>query len=318
MIKSADFVGESRMGVEVKVKNVIKVYKTADLEVVALRGLHMKVDPGEVCAIMGPSGSGKTTLLNLISGIDFPTAGSIIVDGEDITRLSPRELERYRLYKVGYIFQFFNLIPSLTAYENIELPLIMAKVDKNQRKKRVEELLELLDLSERAHHKPDELSGGERQRVAIACALANDPPLILADEPTGEVDTKAATKIVNILVSLSNELEKTVIISTHDPKVARRTNRILMIEDGVIKGEYMPAQLEITFSTSTPKSFENVYVKTLMERKAQIERELKILEESFRRRKISAEEFIKKYTNAKSSLDIIKEELAKHGVIIET
>ena len=261
------------MGVEVKVKNVIKVYKTADLEVVALRGLHMKVDPGEVCAIMGPSGSGKTTLLNLISGIDFPTAGSIIVDGEDITRFSPRELERYRLYKVGYIFQFFNLIPSLTAYENIELPLIMAKVDKNQRKKRVEELLELLDLSERAHHKPDELSGGERQRVAIACALANDPPLILADEPTGEVDTKAATKIVNILVSLSNELEKTVIISTHDPKVARRTNRILMIEDGVIKGEYMPAQLEITFSTSTPKSFENVYVKTLMERKAQIERE---------------------------------------------
>ena len=170
---------KARGGVEVVAKDLIKVYRTGKTEVIALRGLNMHVKPGEVVAVMGPSGCGKTTLLNLIGGLDKPTAGAIFVGGRNLVDASERELERYRLLEVGFIFQFFNLVPTLTALENVELPMALA--GRPDRRERAMELLELVGLADRAHHKPDELSGGEQQRVAIACALANDPPLILAD-----------------------------------------------------------------------------------------------------------------------------------------
>ncbi|MFQ5871644.1 MAG: ABC transporter ATP-binding protein, partial [Candidatus Geothermarchaeales archaeon] len=222
----------------IRVEDLVKVYKTKETEVVALRGLSVEIGKGRIVSFMGPSGSGKTTLLNIVGGLDEPTAGRVYVDGVDVTRMRGRELERYRLEKVGFIFQLFNLIPTLTAYENVELPLILGGKTSDEREARVGEILEQLGIAERAGHFPDELSGGEKQRVAVGCALANDPSMILADEPTGELDTVSAEKVMDILLELTQQYEKTVLVATHDPRVARRTELIFLMEDGRIKSEY--------------------------------------------------------------------------------
>ncbi len=222
-------------------KDLIKVYRTGRSEVIALRGLDATIGAGEIVAVAGPSGCGKTTLLNLIGGIDRPTAGSIRVNGDNIVDFSEAELVRYRRDRVGLVFQFFNLVPTLTARENVELPMRLAGKQGGERRNRARELLELVGLAERSVHKPDELSGGEQQRVAIAVALANDPPLILADEPTGELDTKTGQEILDLFGRLRGDLHKTVIIVTHDMRVARITDRILHIEDGKIVREEKPA-----------------------------------------------------------------------------
>ncbi len=222
---------------EVVTKDLMKVYRAGKSEVIALRGLDMAVEDGELVAIQGPSGCGKTTLLNLIGGIDRPTAGRVEVDGRNIVDLSDQELVRYRRTGVGFVFQFFNLVPTLTAQENVELPMRLASTPAAQRKERTKELLDLVGLAGRRVHRPDELSGGEQQRIAIATALANDPPLILADEPTGELDTKTGQEILDLFGLLNRDLGKTIIIVTHDARVADIASRILEIEDGKIIGE---------------------------------------------------------------------------------
>jgi len=204
----------------------------------ALRGVNMKVAKGEVVAIVGPSGSGKTTLLNCIGTVDKPDRGEIIIDGIDITKLPEKKLVEIRRKKIGFVFQTFNLIPVLTVFENVEVPLIIAGVPREKRRERVMELLKLVGLEGRIDHRPSELSGGEQQRVAIARALANSPSLILADEPTGELDTKNTEIIVNLLRDCASKEGASVIIATHDiENVAKRCDRILHLRDGVIVKE---------------------------------------------------------------------------------
>lgn len=221
---------------EILTKDLIKVYRTGKSEVIALRGLDMHIDSGELIAVRGPSGCGKTTFLNILGGIDRPTAGRIEVDGSNLVDFSDGELVRYRLRKTGFVFQFFNLVPTLTAEENIELPMRLASRDGTDRKARTKELLDLVGMAHRARHRPDELSGGEQQRIAIAVALANDPPLLLADEPTGELDTKTGQEILNLFQRLNRDLKKTIVVVTHDARVAGIANRVLDIRDGKIVG----------------------------------------------------------------------------------
>ncbi len=300
----------------VKVVDLIKVYKSKNIEVVALRGVNLNVRRGELLSIMGPSGSGKTTLLNMIAGIDYPTAGRVLVDGLNISALRGRELEKYRLRKVGYIFQLFNLIPTLTAEENVELPMIAAGVPRSEREKRVRELFRILGLEGREKHFPEELSGGEQQRVAIACALANDPPLILADEPTGELDWASSEKIVEIFMKLSRELGKTIIVSTHDPRVARRTDRIIILEDGLVKGEYSPTKvpehLTVEREVEAEKSILN-WIKTRIDR---IDKDIQQLVRKMMEGEIELDEFIQEYSRKKSLREALKEELKSLGMPI--
>lgn len=218
-------------GLPVQVANLSKKYRTVAGEVVALDNVSLAFAAGESVALMGPSGCGKTSLLNLMGGIDHCSSGSIIVGGADVAKFSERELERYRLLRVGYVFQFFNLIPSLTALENLELPMLIAGIEKNQRRARAQRLLETVNLGEKGHKRPEELSGGEQQRVAICLALVNDPPLILADEPTGNLDSTNVAIIIDLLISLSHE-GKTVIVATHDPKVAQAFSRTHNMRNG--------------------------------------------------------------------------------------
>ncbi|HWM49959.1 MAG TPA: ABC transporter ATP-binding protein [Thermoplasmata archaeon] len=218
-------------------KDLIKVYRAGKSEVIALRGLDMQVADGELVAVRGPSGCGKTTLLNLIGGIDRPTAGRIEVGGSNLVDLSDPELVRYRLNGVGFTFQFFNLVPTLTAEENVELPMRLASKGPSARSKRSKALLELVGMTKRSVHRPDELSGGEQQRIAIAVALANDPPLLLADEPTGELDTKTGEEILDLFRRLNQELKKTIVVVTHDARVSQIAHRVLEISDGQILRE---------------------------------------------------------------------------------
>ena len=218
-------------------KDVIKVYRAGKSEVIALRGLDMETADGDLVAVRGPSGCGKTTLLNMLGGIDRPTAGRIEIDGSNLVDLNDSDLVRYRRDRVGFIFQFFNLVPTLTAEENVELPMRLARKALAHRKKRSRELLDLVGLSKRATHRPDELSGGEQQRVAIAVALSNDPPLLLADEPTGELDTKTGQEVLDLFQHLNQDFGKTVVVVTHDQRVASIAHRILEIRDGKILSE---------------------------------------------------------------------------------
>jgi putative ABC transport system ATP-binding protein len=220
-------------------KDLMKVYRTGKSEVIALRGLDMDAADGELVAVQGPSGCGKTTLLNLIGGIDRPTAGRIEVDGGNIVDLTEAQLVKYRRDRVGFVFQFFNLVPTLSAEENIQLPMRLAGKLGNDQEARTRKLLELIGLEKRATHRPDELSGGEQQRVAIATALANDPPLILADEPTGELDTKTGHEVLELFRQLNQDLKKTVLVVTHDQRVAHIAHRVLQIEDGKIVGQVL-------------------------------------------------------------------------------
>ena len=221
----------------IRTKDLIKVYRTGKSEVIALRGLDMQVADGELVAVQGPSGCGKTTLLNLIGGIDRPTAGRIEVDGSNLVDFADGDLVKYRLAKVGFIFQFFNLVPTLTAEENVELPLRLAGKSPSIRAERRKELLELVGMTQRASHRPDELSGGEQQRIAIGVALANDPPLLLADEPTGELDTKTGQEVLDLFRRLNQEFKKTIVVVTHDARVSHIAHRVLEIQDGKILGE---------------------------------------------------------------------------------
>jgi putative ABC transport system ATP-binding protein len=219
-------------GVEVKVSGLSKLYKMAAEEVHALRESTWEVRTGEAVAIMGPSGCGKTTLLNLLGGVDRPTTGKILIDGKDLTQMSERDLEKHRLFKVGFVFQFFNLIPSITAFENLELPMVMAGVPDPECRTRAGKLLGLVGLEAKGQKRPEELSGGEQQRVAVALALANDPALILADEPTGNLDTTNATVIATLLRSLATEYGKTVIMVSHDPKTVEGFPTVHGMRDG--------------------------------------------------------------------------------------
>lgn len=218
----------------IKVENVSKRYLMGEVELEVLRGVNLAVRRGETLSIMGPSGSGKSTLLHIMGCLDKPTSGKVYIDGVDTSTMSNDELAEVRSMKVGFVFQFFYLIPTLSAVENIELPMIFNGMPKEERMRKSAELLELVGLGERGSHKPSELSGGERQRVAIARALANDPKIILADEPTGNLDSKSGEEIIKLLVKLSKK-GYTVVVVTHDANIAKNTRRIAHIRDGVIE-----------------------------------------------------------------------------------
>lgn len=230
---------------QAKIDIVIKIYKRGHIEVAALRGLSCKFYPGEITVIVGPSGCGKTTLLNLIGGLDRPNSGKIFVNGENICSYTDKMLEKYRRNKVGYVFQFMNLIPELNAVENVGLPLLLMGTPSKERNERVEYLLKLVGLSERGKHKPDELSGGEQQRVAIAAALANNPEIILCDEPTGELDSDSKIMIMEFLRNVMNEYpNKTMIVVTHDTELKRVADRLYYIRDGNISHELKKEELQ--------------------------------------------------------------------------
>ncbi len=214
--------------------DVIKTYKLGEAEVKALQGVDMEVKKGEVIAITGPSGSGKSTILNLVGALDKPTSGEIYVKGKDLSEMSEGELADMRRLQIGFVFQFYNLIPVLTAYENVELPLLIGDVGKEERDERVRQLLDMVGLLERADHRPDELSGGEQQRVALARAIANHPAIILADEPTGDLDSKTGKQVILALRELAKKENVTVIIVTHDLQMANYTDKIIEIRDGKI------------------------------------------------------------------------------------
>src|SRR5437588_6318542 len=214
-MKAEDGVGSSAAQLE----NVSKVYETAAARVVALEKMSWEIGAGEAVALMGPSGCGKTTVLNLLGGMDRPSGGAILVDGENVAAMSERALEHYRLRKVGFVFQFFNLIPSLSAIENLELPMLIAGLPPDERRSRAEALLETVGLRQKGFKRPEELSGGEQQRVAVCLALVNDPPMILADEPTGNLDSANGKIIADLLVGLAMQKGKTVVVASHDPKV---------------------------------------------------------------------------------------------------
>ena len=222
----------SNRGVTVKITGLTKVYRTAAEEVQALKGVDWEIDSGEAVALMGPSGCGKTTLLNLLGGVDHSTGGEIHVGGQQLTPMTERELEKYRLLRVGFVFQFFNLIPTLTAYENLELPMLIAGAHRAERARKCEGLLELVGLKEKMHKRPEELSGGEQQRVSVALALSNDPSLILADEPTGNLDTENTTAVAALFASLAEQHGKTVIMASHDPKAVERFKKVYHMRDG--------------------------------------------------------------------------------------
>ncbi len=218
----------------IKLENVWKVYKMDDVEVPALRGLSLDVKEGEFLAILGKSGSGKSTALNMVGCLDVPTKGKVYLDGKDISTLSEDELARVRGKKIGFVFQTFNLVPSLDALENVMLPMTFQGVDRQTRIENAKKALDLVGLKERTDHRPSELSGGERQRVAIARALINNPEIILADEPTGNLDTKTGNEIINILVNLHKKYKRTVVMITHDKHLAGYAERIAHLADGAI------------------------------------------------------------------------------------
>ncbi|HXF99564.1 MAG TPA: ABC transporter ATP-binding protein [Bacteroidota bacterium] len=216
----------------IRVSNVKKSYWRDSLEIPVLQNISLDVPKGEFLALMGPSGSGKTTLLNLIAGIDKPDAGTITVAGVDITRLSESELSRWRARNVGFIFQFYNLLPVLTAYENVELPLLLTKLSKKERRQHVEFALKLVGLEDRMFNRPGQLSGGQEQRVAIARAIVTDPTILVADEPTGDLDKKSAIEIMELLDRLNKEFGKTIVMVTHDPRAAEKAHTVRHLEKG--------------------------------------------------------------------------------------
>jgi putative ABC transport system ATP-binding protein len=221
--------------VVIELQDVKKIYKMDGVETPALRGVDLKINKGEFVAIMGPSGSGKSTLLHMVGALDRPTSGKVFLDGVDISTLRESDLARMRGKKIGIVFQFFNLHPTLTALENIELPMIVIEKEKKERQQKARELLKAVGLEHRAHHLPSQLSGGEQQRIAIARALANDPEIILADELTGNLDTKTKAEIMNFLLQLQREKKMTVTVITHELEIAQYAETIVHIVDGRIK-----------------------------------------------------------------------------------
>jgi len=218
----------------VEIRNVVKSYQRGDQIVPVLQDITLNIPRGDFIALMGPSGSGKSTLLNLIAGIDKPDSGILRVDGEDITKLNEAELADWRSAHVGFIFQFYNLMPVLNAYENVELPLLLTSLSRAERRERVEMTLSMVGLSDRMDHNPNELSGGQQQRVAIARAIVTDPTLIVADEPTGDLDRKSAEDVLGLLRKLNSELDKTIIMVTHDPHSVESARSVTHLEKGVL------------------------------------------------------------------------------------
>ena len=218
----------------VRVRNVHKAFKRGAQRIDVLNGVNVEIPKGEFLALMGPSGSGKTTLLNLIGGLDTPTDGSIEVAGVDISRMSGAELARWRSRNIGFVFQLYNLLPVLTAERNVELPLLLTRLSKAQRRKHVEIALRVVGLGDRAKHYPRQLSGGQEQRVGIARAIVTDPTLLLCDEPTGDLDRKAGDEILDLLQALNREHGKTIVMVTHDPHAAERATQVLHLEKGTL------------------------------------------------------------------------------------
>lgn len=219
----------------IRAENVWKIYGKGDAATYALKGVNVDIYPGEFVAIMGPSGSGKSTLMHILGLLDTPTKGHVYVHGTDVSTLGEDERAILRRKTLGFVFQQYNLSPSLTAIENVELPMLFAGVPAEERRRRAKKLLEMVDLGNRLHHYPNQLSGGQQQRVAIARALANDPEIILADEPTGNLDTERGKKVMEIFRQL-NERGKTIVLVTHDPETAKYAERIILIRDGKILG----------------------------------------------------------------------------------
>ena len=226
--------GRSDGGGLIRARKLDKTYRRGGEEIHVLQGLNLDVEQGEFVAFMGPSGSGKTTLLNLLGGLDVPSAGSITVAGDEITRMSRNRLTAWRARHVGFVFQMYNLIPVLTAFRNVELPLLLTKLGKAERRKHVETALSIVGLADRAQHRPRQLSGGQEQRVAIARAIVADPTFLLCDEPTGDLDRAAADEILNLLTRLAREHGKTILMVTHDPRAAERADTVLHLDKGVL------------------------------------------------------------------------------------
>ena len=221
----------------IEISHVEKVYRRDALEIPVLNDVNLKVPEGEFLALMGPSGSGKTTLLNLIAGIDQPTRGRVVVGGRDISQISQTELAKWRSGTIGFIFQLYNLIPVLTAFENVELPLLLTTLKKSERRRHVETALSIVNLADRMDHYPRQLSGGQEQRVAIARAIVSDPSILVADEPTGDLDAKSAEEILLLLKRLNEEFQKTIVMVTHDPKAAARAHRMVHLDKGILHSE---------------------------------------------------------------------------------
>ena len=226
----------------VVVREVCKEFRRDQLTIPVLSGINLQLSEGDYLALMGPSGSGKTTLLNLIAGLDRPTAGDVIVCGQNLGQSSEGELAKWRSRHVGFIFQMYNLIPVLTAYENVELPLTLTSLSRRQRDDHVKAALEVVGLQERMDHYPRQLSGGQEQRVAIARAIVTDPTLLVADEPTGDLDAKSAGEILELLHRLNTEFRKTIVMVTHDPNAAARARRILHLEKGLLVSEVVSSR----------------------------------------------------------------------------
>ena len=298
----------SRRGFPVRCVELVKIYRRGRLEVQALRGVTLEFKPGSIVSVMGPSGSGKTTLLNLVAGVDRPTGGQVYHGDLRIDTLDDKRLDEHRLANVGYVFQEINLIPTLNALENVELPMTLAGVPAGERARRARALLRAVGLEGRASHYPDELSGGEQQRLAIAVALANDPPLILADEPTAELDYDNAMQVVGLLARLAREYGKTVVVTTHDPRVAVRADSIVRLEDGVVKGVYKPVELEEAIAPEAPTGPTRLHgiVDVIKARIARIEEEMREIEEKLARREVGLREALEKYeelTRVKKALE---------------
>ncbi len=217
-----------------RIENVTRIFKTGDVETQALRGVSLTIEKGEFTALVGPSGSGKTTLLQLIGCLDQPTSGRVFINGKDVSKLNRNQRADMRRGTIGFIFQFFALIPTLTAYENVELPLLLNGKSAAERRQRVTSLLESVGLADRAHHRPDQLSGGEQQRVAIARALAPNPTLILADEPTANLDTANGQQVMETMTRLNQETGVTFVFATHDPRVIKFARRVITLRDGMV------------------------------------------------------------------------------------
>ena len=294
--------------VPVIVNSLVRAYKLGRIEVQALRGLSLKVEAGGMVSIIGPSGSGKTTLLNILGGLDRATAGTITVGDTTVTALAPSELVGYRREVVGHIFQALNLIPTLTAEENVELPMMAAGVPRSTRSSRRKELLNTVGLLDIRDHKPDEMSGGEQQRVAIAAALANDPPLLLADEPTGELDSVNAKMVTDFLVKVNRELGKTVIMVTHDQNVARAADSIMRIEDGVIKASLTPSQIAGVEASGS-------YLDQLRRRVVELEDQMRRLDEDFKAGRIGGDEYAEQRLQLKQIRGGVQDEMQRQGVI---
>ncbi len=295
-------------GLDIKIRDLVKIHSTGKIEVQALRGLNLDIASGEIVSIIGPSGSGKTTLLNIIGGLDKATGGTVTVGDKIVTSFSVRQLVDYRRKTVGHIFQNLNLIPTLSAEENIEFAMVASGVARGKRRQRVQQLLSIVGLEDRSDNKPEELSGGEQQRIAIASALANDAPVLLADEPTGELDTTNAKIITEYLVKVNREFDKTIIMVTHDPSVARAANRILRIEDGLIKMALSPSEVIVKEEAVS-------YVDQLKARIVEINGELDRLDQDFKMDKLNGDDYVQKRQSLKQIKDSLKEELSRMGVI---